>query len=223
MFPSTTVEQVMRTVVGDIEVDRTVLAQLMSERPTPAEASRHLDADDITQARAAVAYVSVIGGPDDANLLSMCLQHDDDGVATLAEFGLWRIWMNSGTEPGNRRLSFAIRCIKHGSYETAAEALEHLQRQEPHFAEAWFQRGIALSFLDRTREARHDYERALAINPHHFGAAVALGHTCVEQADMSGALHYYKRALKIHPRLAELPQAVRELEALVGTGSPYNF
>ena len=54
---------------------------------------------------------------------------------------------------------------------------------------------------------------ALRLNPYHFAAAANLGHTYVEEGDVLSALRYYRYALRIHPRLADLREAVRSIEA----------
>jgi len=55
----------------------------------------------------------------------------------------------------------ALALYAAGRYEKSIEALEHYLEQDPHHAEARFYLGNALMALDRTPEARQEYENAL--------------------------------------------------------------
>ncbi|MCK4341495.1 MAG: tetratricopeptide repeat protein [Phycisphaerae bacterium] len=219
MTDGLTVDQVLRSGPPQVSVNRRVLARLLRERPDPEAVERFLSYPDIETVRAVVLYLGVYGSLHECPLLALCLQHPDCGVVELAEYGLMSIWMQSGTKRGNRHLAAAIGCIKEGDYTTAIHLLSMLAAEEPSFSEAFFQRGLALCYLDRHDEAGRAYRQALRLNPYHFGAAAALGHTCIEQGNMAGALHFYRHALRIHPRLEDLPEAVRQLECLVESRS----
>lgn len=217
MIRDATVDSVLRCVAPDIPVDRAVLGGLLHRRPAARTLVPLLSSPDPEIVRAAVLYLGCQGSAPDCPFLVLCLRHQDEDVARLAEHCLWSLWMQGGSEQGNRHLSEAIRCIRDGDYNVAAQLLTMLIAEEPAFAEAHFQLGIALSSQEKTDEAAQAYRQTLRLNPSHFGAAAALGHASVEQGNLPGALHYYRRALQIHPRLEALPEAVRELEAAVGS------
>ncbi len=174
-----------------------------------------LSSPAVEAARAAILYLGAVGSMRECPVLALYLQHDDAGLAELAEYSLWSIWMQAGTARSNRRLSEAIGDIKHGQYRLAATRLAELVGQEPSFAEAHFQRGLALALLERFDEAASAYREALRLNPYHFAAAAAWGHASVEEGQLGAALHHYRQALRVHPRLPALPGAVRALEAVV--------
>lgn len=218
-----TADEVLRSVAPDMGVDRGTLARLLRCQP-PVEAVLPLLSTPGTETvRAAVLYIGLHGTESECALLALCLRHRDLDVVRLAEYGLWRIWMEAGTPQANRLLAAAIYRIQKAEYTAALRVLSRLAVAEPDFAEVYFQQGIALSMLERVTEAGHAYREALRLNTYHFGAAAALGHTCVEQGNLIGALHYYRRALQIHPRLDDLPQAVQALERKLGpaAGTPY--
>lgn len=216
MTPDATVDHVLESVAPDAGVDRSVLAGLLRKRPHPRAIVPLLSAAAAETVCAAVVYLGCHGSARECPLLAQCLQHEDDSVARLAEYCLWSLWMQGGTERGNRRLAEAIGCIRDGDYAAAVDLLTVLVAEEPFFAEAYFQRGLALCLAGRQEEAARTHRHALRLNPHHFGAAAALGHACVAQGNLPGALYYYRRALRIHPRLEAVPDAIRELEAVVG-------
>lgn len=213
-----TADRVLRVVAPGASIDRAVLITLLREHAQPATLAPLLAASEPETVRAAVVYLGVRGSLRDCPVLALYLQHDDALVAHLAEYGLWSIWMRSGTAEGNQRLAAGVASIKSGRYEDAADILRALAEDEPSFAEAFFQYGLALSLAGRIDDAVRAHAQALRLNPYHFAATAALGHACVERGDLAGALRYYRQALRIHPRLDDLPEAVRELEAVFAQG-----
>jgi len=150
------------------------------------------------------------------------LQHSDERFVQAAEEALWMIWMRAGTPTGNKLLESAVERIRRDAYGEALGLLDCLATREPEFAELYHQRGIALSMLDRYDEAGEAFRQVLRLNPYHYSAALNLGHTCVHAKDLRGALRYYRQALRMHPRLPEIPGAVERLEAVVGNGNGKN-
>jgi tetratricopeptide (TPR) repeat protein len=197
-----TVNRILAQVEPGMRLDRSVLSDLVREKPRPEALVSLLAAADPTTVRAVVLYLGLYGTSREAPLLALCLHHTDAGVVRLAEHCLWSLWMQSGSEDGNRSLARAIQAINRGNYSEA---------------EAHFQRGLALSSAEDPQAAAREYRAALRLNPHHFGAAAALGHALLEQGDLRGALRFYRKALRIHPRLEDLPDAVRELELVLSS------
>jgi len=217
-----TVNEVLHAVAPGGGVDRDTLQRLIHDRPDTDPIIDILNAAEVEVVRAGVVFLGAYGSMRDCALLATCLHHDDARVVELAENGLWNIWMQGGSQAANRTLTVAIGHMNEGDFETALRLLGTLNTREPFFAEAWFQKGVALALVERHGEASMAYRRALHLNPQHFAAAAALGHACVEQGNLSGALHYYRQAVDIHPRLEELPAAVRALEAKLGQGPRFS-
>ncbi len=214
--PDATVDQVLESVACHAIVDRGVLAGLLREHPGAETLLPLLSSRKPQTTRAAIVYLALYGHMHDSAMLAQSLHHPDDAVVQLAEYCLWSIWMQAGTDRGNRSLAQAIDHIRDGEYPEATAILGMLIGEEPSFAEAYFQHGIALSCSEHAVEAARAFRHALRLNPYHFGAAAALGHMCVELCNLAGALHYYRLALEIHPRLKDLHVAVRRIEAMVG-------
>jgi tetratricopeptide (TPR) repeat protein len=210
-----TVDRILERVEPGLHLDRSLLSALVRENPKPEALVPLLAAADATTVRAAILYIGIYGTPREAPLLALCLHHADTGVVRLAEHCLWSLWMQSGSEDGNRTLARAVQALSSGHYREAVLALDALLAREPGFPEAHFQRGLALSSSDQLKAAIGEYRAALRLNPHHFAAAAALGHALLEQGDPRGALRYYRKALRIHPALEDLPDAVRELELVL--------
>jgi len=212
-----TVSRILGRAQPGLHVDRSVLDALMRERPKPEALVTLLAVTDPATVRAAVLYLGLYGTVRESAVLVLCLQHEDAGVVQLAEQCLWALWMQGGSEAGNQRLVQAVGHMQSGDHKTAIEVLNCLISQEPGFAEAHFQRGLALCSADQPDEAAKEYRLTLRLNPYHFGAAAALGHSCVEQGNLQRALHYYRQALRIHPHLEDVPDAIHELESAISS------
>lgn len=215
MTSHATVEQVLHTVAADVPVDRGTLVSLLEQRPSPDAVARLLAAPAVEVVTAALTYLAVFGTPRHRPALGRCLRHPDANVARVAEQALWMLSMRGGSPRGNDRLAAAIRRIEESDFAPATRLLADLLADEPDFAEAHFQLGVALSLLDRHGESAAAHRAALRLNPYHFGAAEGLGHAQVELGDYAAALRCYRLALRIHPRLPNLATAVHELERLV--------
>ena len=148
------------------------------------------------------------------------LGHSNREIARSTEDSLWRIWMQGGSRIGNEDLVEALECIEAGAYCAADQHLAVLTAAEPTFAEGHHQHAIVLTFLERPDEAADAYRMALKTNPHHFAAAAGLGHVHTMRADVCGALRHYRRALRIHPGLDEIREAVEAIEAAMQRRRP---
>lgn len=211
MFTHASVQHVLHTVAPEVAVDQATLGMLLQDRPTFDRVALVLNSPAVETVRAGVVYLGVHGTAREITPLVMLLRHPDVGVAELAEYGLWNIWMQAGSSSGNRRLATAIEMIQLQQPRPAIRTLASLTDDEPHFAEAFHQLGIAHAMLEHWENASQAYRQALRLNPHHFAAAAGLGNVCLEQFNPVGALYYYRRALQIHPRLPGIAEAIAEL------------
>lgn len=209
------VDRILQRVAPGLSIERTVLDSLVNTQPQPDTLAPLLAAGNPASVRAAVLYLGLYGSMAVCPLLALCLHHRDEGVVRLAEHCLWSLWMRAGSASGNRALADAIALMESGSVGDALRCLEALTAREPVFAEAHFQRGLALASLDQHAEAATAYRAALRLNPYHFAAAAALGHACVELGDLPAAAQNYRRALKIHPRMSDVALALRQVQALI--------
>jgi tetratricopeptide (TPR) repeat protein len=144
--------------------------------------------------------------------LAHLLGHADEVVSKSAEDALWSIWMQAGPPATRDQLAQAIQHIHKGVFKAALSVLDELLAADSDFAEAHHQRAIALHLLEQPEAAAKAYQRVLALNPYHFAAAAGLGHTYVERGDIRRALELYRLALQIHPGLAEIREAVKQIE-----------
>jgi tetratricopeptide (TPR) repeat protein len=209
------VQRILARVAPGAFWDRDVLDDLLQQRPTPEQLAGLLADDHPARVQAALLYLGVFGSQREVPVLALCLHHQDSTVAQLAENCLWAIWMQAGDAAGTRALSEGLAHSQDGNHWAALCIFNRLVEDQPDFAEAHFQRGLVLAALDRTAEALVAFREALRLNPYHFAALAAIGHALVEQGDYVQALEYYRRALRIYPRLADVPEAVEAINTLL--------
>lgn len=165
--------------------------------------------------RVAAVCLGCIGSTAHVRQLVRLLDHASPAVAVAAEDALWTIWMRGGSSEGNEALGRAIRAIREERFESSLAILNPLCMNEPEFAEAHHQRGIALHSMDRLEEAETAYADAVRSNPYHFAAVAGLGHASAQLGDYEAALRYYRAALVVHPGLTDLREVLPSLEAAV--------
>jgi tetratricopeptide (TPR) repeat protein len=127
--------------------------------------------------------------------------------------------MFRGGEPEhNDELQRLIR-IRTGTQQKAEEleaAFTALIRKAPRFAEAYNQRAIFHFRQGNYVKAIADCEKALRLNPHHFGAASGLGQCFLRQKKLRAALRVYRRAARLNPNLDGVREAIVSLERTLG-------
>lgn len=159
--------------------------------------------------------LGIIGDADASCRLVALLGHRDPAVGEVAEESLWHLWMRAGSPEAVDHLALGVRALRSGNDLIALDIFRRVCEFEPEFAEAHHQRGLALHGLERVDEAVPAYAEATRHNRYHFAAYAALGHIAIERDDYPAALAYYRRALHLHPRLAEIREILPALEAAV--------
>ncbi len=199
-------------VSGDLPA---ALARLRADWP-PERLVELLASPSAAVVKTAATCLGLTGAMQHCDRLVPLLGHVDERVASAAEDALWSIWMQAGSKDANAQLTVAVARLRDGESEAALRLLEALTAAQESFAEAHHQRALALHTLERHEEAEAAYQETLARNPHHFAAIAGLGHICAQRDDLDGALHYYRRALHLHPRLSEIQEIVPQLVAATG-------
>ena len=102
--------------------------------------------------------------------------------------------------------------IQEKKYNTALALLDNIIELDPSYAEGWNKRATVNYLLDDYVAALRDVERALALQPNHFGAVYGLGLLMREFGARDLALDAFERALSINPFLENAQKAVENLE-----------
>jgi tetratricopeptide (TPR) repeat protein len=102
--------------------------------------------------------------------------------------------------------------------EELGEAVEHLTAltdHAPDFAEGWAARALVFYQQGEYMLALSDLERALALNPQHFGALQGVG-AIMQQLDRPElAYRAYEAVLALYPENTQVREAMESLETTV--------
>lgn len=136
----------------------------------------------------------------------------DDEQAQAIAYKIQMIWLHSGSDTIDLLMARANAAMRAGDYAVALDLMDVVTRLKPGYAEAWNRRAT----IDYLREdfggAIRDIERALALEPRHWGALAGLGVVQRRIERKEDALASFKRALEINPGLDKVREAVKALE-----------
>jgi Flp pilus assembly protein TadD len=96
-------------------------------------------------------------------------------------------------------------------YEKALDHFTALVDLDPDFAEGWNARATAWYLKDEYWRAVADIQRAIELEPRHFGALSGLGVILERIGDTEGALRAYRAAIDLNPHLETAQKAVERL------------
>lgn len=126
---------------------------------------------------------------------------------------IWGLWMAHGTAAAEDALDEATRLIATRDYAQAETRLAMLIATWPGWAEPWNKRAT-LNFLRRRDAAPlRGIQKALALEPRHFGALSGFGQICLRQERATHALTAFETAMAVHLHLVSVRAAVEALGA----------
>lgn len=167
---------------------------------------RHPDAET---RQAAVLALGLVGTMDSNAQLAHALHDEDRTVARMATDALWQVWFRGGTSEQSNELQ---RILHLPDFLQILAGLDDLVREAPRFAEVYNQR--AIHYFRRGEFARSiaDCERALELNPFHFGAHAGMGQCLLKLRRPRAALRAFRLALQTNPTLVHLTEMIETLE-----------
>ena len=119
---------------------------------------------------------------------------------------------NSGSPAMNLLLKRGRDALEEGDYVKAIEHLTALTDHAPEFAQGFHLRATAYYNVDKYGPALADLERALALEPRHFGAMSGRAVIFEELGMPEEALEVYYEVRDIHPNRENLTQTIERLE-----------
>jgi tetratricopeptide (TPR) repeat protein len=186
----------------------------VAARYTEGTLHRLLTSNDSLTRRAAVLALGLIGTMQESNATLAAMLHDDDqGVRQFACDALWSMWFQGNNEVHSQELR---RLVELRDRRKKRAGLDALIAKAGNFAEAYNQRAIIHFQTKEWLKAIADCERALKLNPYHFGAAAGMGRCYMELHKHRAALKAFRQALRINPGLDDVEEAVRALENALG-------
>ncbi len=195
--------------------DAAALAHAVNARWTCRQVCALLKHDDVDIRRVAAVAIGMIGDKRSTNCLARALHDPDPQVNEMAEHSLWSIWFRGGSPQATEPFSEGVQALADERYPEAIKHFQRATRIDPHYAEAYNQCAIAHFFLGQWRQGIDDCIRAIDRMPVHFGAIAGMGHCYTQMGLMEKALHCYKHALRINPRLHAISIAIDRLTTIL--------
>ncbi|WP_235823742.1 tetratricopeptide repeat protein [Actibacterium lipolyticum] len=133
----------------------------------------------------------------------------------MVEDEIWSEWSKSGSASMDLLLQRGRDAMEQENFVLAIEHLTALTDHAPDFAEGFNARATAYFRHGLFGPAMADIERALSLNPNHFGAMIGLGAVMEELGYPEKALAAFRAAHAIHPNEPDIKDAVERLEKSV--------
>lgn len=182
-------------------------------RYTEGTLQRLLDATVVRTRRAAVLGLSLTGTMASNAHLAFLLQDEDVRVRQLATDALWSIWFRAGSAEHNKELQ---RLMRLNDPAEAGPAFEAFLKRAPEFAEAYNQRAIMHFRLGEFQKSIADCEKALKLNPFHFGAQAGMAQCYMKLRKPKAALRSFRKAYALNPNMKGVEDSIRALEEMLG-------
>lgn len=144
----------------------------------------------------AATKLALVGG--EKQLLE-ALKADNPEVHSMAQRGLDHLWFTAAGRRAYRMIDEACEASERADFPAALRILDELTKEYPDFAEAWNRRGAVLWQTGQFLQSIKDCERALALNPNHYGALQGLGVCHLQLGDVAEACRVLRRSLEIAP------------------------
>jgi tetratricopeptide (TPR) repeat protein len=138
------------------------------------------------------------------------LLSDPDETSEL----IWALWISHRDERAASDMLAAIEAMSQGARDLARPIFDRLVSEHPDWAEAWNKRATLAFVEKRDEDAMHDIERALELEPRHFGAILGFAQICLRQNFIAEAKAAFEVARSIHPHIAGLSEIISDLEVV---------
>jgi len=148
------------------------------------------------------------------------LQADDTAPRELGRRALEHIWFHQAGKDAYRMLEQAHDAMEKKEFQRALAILDRMIERYPAFAEAWNRRGAVYWELGNYQQSAADSERALALNPNHYGAMQGIGICRLQMGDVAEACRYLRAALKVLPHDTATRESLQKCEALLRVFPP---
>ena len=199
-----------------------ILLVLVCMQAAAAETMSHQQAlaalagGDVEARRAAVVELGKEGHMADADVLLNALFDEDQGVRSLAESAVWRVWSRSGDAKVDALLDSGIRNMDNGRMGAAVDDFTRVIEMRPEFAEGWNKRATAYYLMGDLDLSLKDCDEVIVRNPNHFGALSGYGLIYVQRGELERALEYFERALAINPNMQGVQQSIDLIQYRLG-------
>lgn len=139
-----------------------------------------------------------------ARLFQALKTANTEAEGRAAENAIWRWWINQApTRPVRDAIDRGMERRESYDFEAAEAAFDIAVRDAPSYAEGWNQRAFVRFLRDNDDGALSDLEKAVELDPDHFGAWSGMYHVLMRMGRTEVAISALSRAVSIHPWLKE--------------------
>ncbi|OED40955.1 hypothetical protein AB833_10690 [Chromatiales bacterium (ex Bugula neritina AB1)] len=135
-----------------------------------------------------------------------------EAAGRAAENAIWQFWFAQAPTPEVRKLLDAgIERREAYDFEAAEKHLDKVVEAAPDYAEGFNQRAFVRFLRENFSDASDDLERALALEPDHFGAMAGQYQILRIENRHQAAFTFLQEAVTLHPWLRERGALPREM------------
>lgn len=185
----------MRAFLATSSLLGLLLAGSALAQPAPAPAPRGAEA---RKAELDKLFQALASAPDEAS-------------AGLLDARIRALWTQAASPAVTLLMRRGTRNMETEAFDEAAEDFQAAAILQEDYADAQVLLGQALSRLGETREAALALQRALVLEPRHYGALLTLSAMQEEANDFPGALKSLEAALAIYPKMPNAEKRLRDL------------
>lgn len=172
--------------------------------------------DSDEQLRAATGLVQVGG----QRQLLEALRNPRDDVRTVAQKALEFMWFNAAGNEAYHLTEQAYKAAEQEQHEQALKILNTLIAKYPDFAEGYNRRASVYWELGEYEKSIHDSQKAVQLNPYHYGAWQGIGVCRLKMGQVAEACRCLRAALKIVPYDDVTMKSLKRCEELLRGSLP---
>lgn len=125
----------------------------------------------------------------------------NDKAAERVAGRIWERWNNSGSASVDLMMGWAQKAMTEQKWDVALDFLDQVTVLKPDYAEGWNRRATVHFMMNNYAKAMTDIEKALELEPRHFGALAGMGQIFKVRGNKEMALSAYSRVLDVYPML----------------------
>lgn len=128
---------------------------------------------------------------------------ETEAQGRAVENRIWQYWMRGPNAEVGKLIKAAMDARRWYDFDKALNILDVVRDKAPDYAEGWNQRATVLFFKEKFDESLAAIDRALELEPKHFGALAGQARILMLQGRIRLAQSKLRQAVEIHPWLKE--------------------
>ncbi|WP_349362731.1 MAG: tetratricopeptide repeat protein [Roseitalea porphyridii] len=124
---------------------------------------------------------------------------------------IWTQWHRSGSASIDLMMNWSNKALQDRKYAMALDFLDQVVMRAPDFAEGWNRRATLHFTMNNYAKSMNDIQKALELEPRHFGALSGLATILEQTGNEQAALEAWQRTLEVYPAMQAAQEAVIRL------------